>query len=90
MRRCDKCEWWSVLETNKAERESLQKEVDAFDKTEFDAVKFRTYLECKEILDAGYCKRFPPTINCGEGEDWFTSFPKTQITDWCGEFKEKQ
>ncbi len=97
--KCVDCKWWEIVEKDEDERKELHKEVAGFDiSEENDAKKIQCWIDAKQLLDAGWCKRFPPVLKRNEGVDfeggddyytWFAGFPKTCTDEHCGEFCSK-
>lgn len=50
---------------------------------------------CKFFLknqhdDAGYCRRYPPTVvPVSDGDQFSCEFPVVEAPDWCGEWQRK-
>ena len=40
--------------------------------------------------EAGYCRRYPPTVVLVDGDDAVAAYPGVDIMDWCGEFDEQR
>lgn len=96
--KCKNCKWWNLVEQDEEEREVLQKEIDDFGdlvKGNHTSKEIANMCEAKEILDSGWCRRFPPYIEYREkcvdesNYAWYGIFPKTNPNEWCGEFKAK-
>ena len=103
---CKDCRWWYIVEEDEIERKSLKKEMDKYShllfevkqKSPVDVKIVEKYYEAKEIYEAGWCKRFPPTITYTMpeedsdevGSNWYASFPKTSCGEFCGEFMQKK
>ena len=99
--RCDECKWWDLIESDKDERSDLEAQLDKLEsKAERDGIATRTvdewtnWFECNNILNAGYCIRYPPSLKLAEEKDeiyeWYGNFPKTQFSWLCGEFARKE
>lgn len=39
--------------------------------------------------ETGECRRYPPTLFCGEDASW-SAFPRVAPVTWCGEFTRRR
>lgn len=88
-RHCVNCKWWEIEEDNVKEREWLQDKVDSI--SDKDLLKKILAQEVfKKKLNAGYCYRFPPVIDCNDKKSWYAIFPRISWSGHCGEFQYDQ
>ena len=98
--KCEECKWWDLTEKDVEVRKELKDDVSRLAKKfcsdeEYSIDDIHEQLEYQDILDSGYCTRYPPVIRKSEDVDgnvfeWFGVFPRTRFDSWCGEFVNKE